>query len=170
MRYRNQGKTCKIIGCTSPAYLREWCTLHYQRWQRHGDPEIIVVAENKGRTCSVAECEISAYMRTWCRKHYRRWLKHGDLETNLRRGDNITYGGAHLRVRAVRGSATEQRCVDCGGQATEWSLEHVASIRLVGNNMGRSAEFSPDPMDYSARCHPCHMNYDQAESVMTGGP
>lgn len=28
--------------CGQPAIARGWCTLHYQRWRRHGDPEAYV--------------------------------------------------------------------------------------------------------------------------------
>ena len=29
---------CLIKDCSNPARKRGWCTMHYQRWQRHGDP------------------------------------------------------------------------------------------------------------------------------------
>jgi hypothetical protein len=29
---------CSITGCDELAEARGWCRLHYQRWQRHGDP------------------------------------------------------------------------------------------------------------------------------------
>jgi len=33
--------TCDIEGCDRPVLVasRGWCSRHYQRWQRHGDPE-----------------------------------------------------------------------------------------------------------------------------------
>lgn len=33
----NDGE-CSIEGCASRAFCRGWCTKHYSRWQRHGDP------------------------------------------------------------------------------------------------------------------------------------
>ena len=31
-------RTCVIDGCTSPAIGRGWCSKHYYRWKRNGDP------------------------------------------------------------------------------------------------------------------------------------
>lgn len=33
---------CALEGCDDPRYRREWCSRHYQRWQRHGDPSVFV--------------------------------------------------------------------------------------------------------------------------------
>lgn len=30
--------TCSIFGCTTPVKARGWCSRHYWRWSRHGDP------------------------------------------------------------------------------------------------------------------------------------
>lgn len=32
-------RTCSIQGCSKRHYSRGWCTKHYQRWQKWGDPE-----------------------------------------------------------------------------------------------------------------------------------
>lgn len=34
--------TCIIDGCTGTVKARNWCTTHYGRWQRHGDPHTVV--------------------------------------------------------------------------------------------------------------------------------
>lgn len=35
-------KICKIKECESKCYVRGWCIMHYQRWLRHGDPNIVL--------------------------------------------------------------------------------------------------------------------------------
>lgn len=30
--------TCSIEDCEKPAYRRVWCSMHYSRWHRHGEP------------------------------------------------------------------------------------------------------------------------------------
>ncbi len=30
---------CSITDCDRNAITRTWCKMHYQRWQRHGNPE-----------------------------------------------------------------------------------------------------------------------------------
>lgn len=73
-------RTCLIDGCTNNAQSRGWCSKHYTRWLRHGDPlgggafrEVKPIA-----TCSVEGCESDSLARGWCVTHWQRWNKHGD--------------------------------------------------------------------------------------------
>lgn len=72
----------------------------------------------------------------------------------------ISYQGAHKRVKLDRGSAQQHDCVDCAGQARDWSY--------TGNDPGEFHEFvkgsrlaySVNPNFYEARCKPCHRKHD----------
>lgn len=33
-------KTCSVAGCDKPIKARGWCSGHYSKWQRNGDPEL----------------------------------------------------------------------------------------------------------------------------------
>lgn len=35
---RTLSRTCSIEGCARGARARGWCSLHWDRWRRHGDP------------------------------------------------------------------------------------------------------------------------------------
>lgn len=34
---------CGVDGCRQPAHCRGWCSKHYQRWLRHGDPTMVLI-------------------------------------------------------------------------------------------------------------------------------
>src|SRR5687767_14547835 len=34
-------RTCSIEGCERPVQARGWCTTHYHRWWKHGDPTAV---------------------------------------------------------------------------------------------------------------------------------
>jgi hypothetical protein len=36
--HASQPRTCAIEGCEKDSFSRGWCSKHYSRWQRHGDP------------------------------------------------------------------------------------------------------------------------------------
>lgn len=63
--------------CDRPVFARGWCTAHYSRWHRHGDP---LGGEHRvpAGICSVIECERPTSGRGWCEAHYQRWRKHGN--------------------------------------------------------------------------------------------
>jgi hypothetical protein len=82
------------------------------------------------------------------------------------KGDSVGYEAAHHRVRKALGSASLHACVDCGGQASDWSLSWraVAPDRVMYDERGYA--YSPDGVDaYSPRCKPCHRAYDNGAQV-----
>jgi len=70
-------RTCSIEGCPKPVRARGWCTRHYYRWHRNGNP-LLTVRRVKGQfPCSVVGCPNPADTRGWCHTHYARWKRHG---------------------------------------------------------------------------------------------
>ena len=69
---------CSIDGCGRTKAKRGWCNTHYQRWRRHGDPDIVL--QIRGSECAVESCSDHAVGQGYCNRHYQRLMKHGDPE------------------------------------------------------------------------------------------
>jgi 5-methylcytosine-specific restriction endonuclease McrA len=75
---------CSIDGCRRAYYAHGFCSLHYQRWRRHGDPlherpHPAPPAESDPRPrCAVPDCGRVVDARGFCSLHYQRWLHYGD--------------------------------------------------------------------------------------------
>lgn len=71
--------TCAIEGCSKPVNAKGFCSKHYAKYRKTGNP----VAKSKKfrytiETCSVDGCKSPAVSRYFCGKHYQRWRKHKD--------------------------------------------------------------------------------------------
>jgi hypothetical protein len=78
-------------------------------------------------------------------------------------GDEVSYAGRHMRLRAAFGSASSHSCVVCDRPAADWSLNAGVPIeRLRGDDAGpcQGLPFSLEDADYSARCSACHAKLD----------
>lgn len=134
---------------------------------------------NVTQECSISGCETAASsnsLGSMCPKHRRRLRVSGEIgpSEHLDRtrgnsgkwvGDEVSYNGAHHRVRRARGSASEHACADCGGPAEQWSYRGGAEVELYEIVPGPRREpieaaYSPDPEDYDPRCMSCHVRYD----------
>ena len=92
-------KLCDIAACSKPYRVRGWCSTHYNRWTKHGDPEAEQILGHPvlHKQCRIHGCNGSHLARGWCRKHYYRWYYHGDPYTVLT--NNVpagTYGDCAL--------------------------------------------------------------------------
>lgn len=76
-REKASGKACKLEGCESPARGRGWCSMHYSRWRKYGDPEITTFVAQTG--CKVEGCGGAHFGLGYCAKHYTRMKRHGNL-------------------------------------------------------------------------------------------
>ena len=75
--------SCVVDGCVRNHIARGYCTKHYQRWAKFGDP----LADHSRRrgTCTIPECGRATEAKGYCGKHYQRFLKHGDPLANFTR-------------------------------------------------------------------------------------
>lgn len=68
-------RVCKVKGCRKMLRENGYCTLHYQRWRRHGDPLIV----REVRTiCSIEGCGLTHQAKGYCADHYYAYRRYGD--------------------------------------------------------------------------------------------
>lgn len=59
-----------------------YCTMHYKRWKRTGEPNKVRPVREK--LCTVESCEEKHCAQGYCRKHWERYKKYGDPLKTLR--------------------------------------------------------------------------------------
>lgn len=68
--------TCAVNDCWKAVDTRGWCSKHYSRWRRHGDPLMVVKprraeVDHPGSPCAAEGCEQPPRTRGLCNRHYR---------------------------------------------------------------------------------------------------
>jgi hypothetical protein len=161
--------TCKIDGCTDRVASLGWCSKHYTRMHRHGDPSVTYRPRQIG-SCSIPGCDQPKESKGWCEKHARRArlngdpliVKQGKPKSGERNhnwvGDAVSYEGWHSRIRNARGSADGYQCVDCGQQANDWSYDHASDSETTSPD----GPYALDMDHYQPRCRRCHIALDFA--------
>lgn len=147
-------KRCRCAACSDAA--REYN--RRKREERRANPV----------PCSIEGCgkDRDASGGTLCSAHLARVRRRGGVggvHTRTRGSDEITYEGAHIRLRKARGKAHTHACVRCGEQAREWAFIHgspnprPAGSRADGKPHG---PWSLDLSHYEPLCALCHRNID----------
>lgn len=79
-------RPCLIEGCEGVSGVRGtargWCSVHYQRWQKHGDP--LADVSRKRNLCTVDGCEVLVKSDGLCSKHHTRLLRHGSATARIK--------------------------------------------------------------------------------------
>lgn len=157
-------RLCSVDGCALPRKSRGWCSTHYERWRRNGDP--LVARVYRVDSCSVEGCERAHEYRGFCSMHAQRLRKSGTTtdpvpraadDHHLWRGRSIGYTAAHMRVRSARGPAKHQMCRHCGRAASDWAYSHDDPDALVSEQ----GEYSANPAFYLPLCRSCHVLFDR---------
>lgn len=164
-------KNCQVAGCESKAdrVTKGLCEKHYMRLRRNGQFESVAVRVPK-QTCIADNCKNKAFYSTGeCRNCYLRRKRNGDYVRRVSElspawlsEDEVTYSAIHQRLRVRRGAAKDSRCVDCGGQARQWSYMHDCPGERIGiaHDGQTPAPFCPHLEHYDPRCVSCHKAYD----------
>lgn len=101
--------------------------------------------------------------REWCAKHYSMWATFGEIrEWHYTHGSG-GYVPTHKWVARHRGKAARHSCVDCGGQAAEWSYITGHPLEQI-DSQGRRFARALDA--YQPRCVRCHRLHDENPIAM----
>lgn len=170
IQHKNPGAQCSIGGCSKPVDARGWCMAHYTRWLRTGDVGSVEIWDRSRAVCSIAGCDLRVNGHSYCSKHYQRWKANGDpLKARPKDGpesffwaprERLLYDTAHNHVHALRGKATEQDCVDCGGQAHDWAYDHNDPDQISEDG---KMPYSADVDHYIPLCRKCHQRFDRQQ-------
>lgn len=144
--------TCKIPDCDKPRKAAGWCSMHYQRWHRHGDPLKNLYLQPP-KTCSIDGCDDIAMGRGWCSRHWQRWKRHGDpLAGGPAKADMASNLGCACSVEGCDKSARARGW--CGMHHARW-LRHGSTdlpLRQVAPVKSCSIEGCEDPADARGWC------------------
>lgn len=167
---------CKIDGCSRPSAGRGWCQMHWARWRKHGDPNIVLPKSRPRKyppVCSIEGCEQPHHAHGYCSSHATRFAKWGDPLAPPRKPTGRPpeagipgYDAAHKRISRSLGPAAQFMCAECGRQADEWSYDGGDPHELRTDPSIRSEHqglsYSLNPQFYSPRCRPCHRRRDES--------
>lgn len=102
--------TCSIDECEKPVLGRGWCSMHYNRWRRNGDPLVAgVERESNARACKIDGCAALAAVRGWCSRHYSHFRNHGH-PTEKRWSEKPC---DHCGVMIMPKTSLQRYCKDC---------------------------------------------------------
>lgn len=71
--------TCSVSECERQVLSRGWCSIHYERWRRYGDP-LYVRKFKKDFPCAAVGCNKPTEINGYCQMHDRRVKLHGSPE------------------------------------------------------------------------------------------
>lgn len=161
--------TCTIEGCDRKSFAKGWCSAHYNRWRRNGDPGgADVQARRTG--CKVEGCDAKHQGQGYCQTHRYRWRSNGDpLVTrppgapageshSHYRGQDVRYAAVHRRLSKYRGRARDLDCINCGSVADAWAYQFGAPDERICEKAG--LPYSTDLSYYQPMCRPCHSQFD----------
>jgi 5-methylcytosine-specific restriction endonuclease McrA len=109
---------CKIDDCTSKTYGHGYCSMHYARWKRNGDPKTTRKAANgtySGKSCLLPDCDLPVKMFGYCNVHGLRFKRYGDPAYPTRIS---AYGEALCKVHDCTRSAKAKGF--CTKHYTRW--------------------------------------------------
>lgn len=129
-------RSCSIDGCEKPVLARGWCSAHWTRWKRHGDPlGGGTPRQPLGDRCQADdECPNPPFSRGMCATHWRRDKAKNDpegYEEHL--AQRREWHAANPdKVAATRKRSREKHIESANRRSAEWRERNAD--RVLANN------------------------------------
>lgn len=171
---------CAVSDCDKKAYAKSLCIKHYNHMRATGDPLLtrmdVRVTKRLANISKCAEdgCDALETNRGMCFKHFVKWTYTDEGRAAVQfkpKKTKVAYITAHHRLRRLKGYAADFACVDCGEEASEWSLNHDAKETIASVERAYYGTlYSLNAEDYSPRCTACHRAYDARHGLKRKKP
>lgn len=130
---------CSIDGCNKPSKGRGWCSMHYSRYLRNGDP--LNSKYSLSPNCLICGTKVSgrraAFCSEWCRIQFnnKKWKKKNkDRALELTHNRRALLGTLPLEAgsRTFVFSFYQNKCLNC--KSEKITLDHVVPLARGGTN------------------------------------
>jgi hypothetical protein len=140
---------CSIEDCDRIATVRGWCSIHYGRWNRHGDPTILL-NEKRPSVCIVEDCgRTNVISRGLCNLHRSRVLNTGEVGSaqllyEKNSGKKCVVDGCPRIAESKQMCNTHYRRWFTMGDAGPAEIKHGRSGKLYANPNGYMYVYYPE--------------------------
>ena len=118
-QFIRENERCSVDECQNPYYSRGYCSKHYSRFTKTGDPLKTPTGRMRGvyQICAVPLCNRTDTSKGYCFKHYRLWRRWGVPEKQR---------GKHGRYRFINSGGYVRICKPGhpNSNSDGWILEH----------------------------------------------
>lgn len=162
-------RLCQIDGCDGEVVARGWCSKHYCRWKRYGDP---LYLKRRRRKCIIEGCENWRRSRGYCARHYTSLRRYGDPLATSRPSyevDSLPDGSALIPLHDAEGSVVAHTRVDAIDaewlQQWRWSVNPGGyAYRVDGNRTVLLGRLLLGLLDAGRRYQCDHINRDRLDN------
>lgn len=155
---------CEVDGCERRVLARGWCSMHYERWRRHGD--VAYDGRLPATGCSVVGCSLPHHGKGLCSVHAYRERRWG--RDDPRFGLPVEAGRRSPRLRPVNGGTCSVETCDKPSAAKGWCSAHYTRWRRYGDPEAASSygTGTTDRNGYRVVYRPGHPNAKHSGQIL----